>query len=55
MTLPEKETPEMSDLERWQIEEIEKALAEADRGNFASDEEVQRVMKKWTHRAGRQP
>jgi predicted transcriptional regulator len=35
-------------LERWQLEEIKKAIAEADRGEFASDEEVGQVLKRWT-------
>ncbi|MGA8540438.1 MAG: CopG family ribbon-helix-helix protein [Terriglobales bacterium] len=35
----------------WQINEIKKGLAEADAGDFASEEEVQRVFKKWTRRA----
>ena len=35
----------------WQINEIKKGLAEADAGDFATEEEVQRVMKKWTRRA----
>ncbi|HEY2461471.1 MAG TPA: hypothetical protein VGI16_11715 [Candidatus Acidoferrum sp.] len=35
----------------WQIEEIHKAIAEADRGEFASDKEVKRVEKKWSRRA----
>ncbi len=35
----------------WQISEIKKGLAEADAGDFASEEEVQRVLKKWTNRA----
>jgi predicted transcriptional regulator len=39
-------------LNEWQIEEIKKGLAEADAGDFASDEEVERVMNKWTRRAG---
>ncbi len=43
-----KETRELSDLERWQIGEIEKALDEADRGEFASDEEVEQVVERWT-------
>jgi len=38
-------------LNNWQIEETAKALAEADRGDFASDQEVQRTLKKWTRRA----
>ncbi len=35
----------------WQINEIKKGLAEADAGDFASEEEVQQVLKKWTRRA----
>jgi RHH-type transcriptional regulator, rel operon repressor / antitoxin RelB len=34
----------------WQIEEIRKGLAEAEQGQFASKEEVRRVMNKWTGR-----
>ena len=37
----------------WQIEETRKALAEADRGEFASPSEVRRVVKKWTERSAR--
>jgi RHH-type transcriptional regulator, rel operon repressor / antitoxin RelB len=36
----------------WQIEEIRKGMAEADRGEFASDEQVRHTMNKWT---GRKP
>jgi predicted transcriptional regulator len=32
----------------WQTREIEDALKEADRGEFASEEEVKRVIEKWT-------
>jgi RHH-type transcriptional regulator, rel operon repressor / antitoxin RelB len=39
-------------LNDWQIEEIRKAVKEADRGDFASPGEVRRVMKKWTRNAG---
>ena len=35
----------------WQIEEIHKGLAEAGRGEFASEREVKRVAKKWVRRA----
>jgi len=35
----------------WQVNEIKKGIAEADAGDFASEEEVQRVLKKWTRRA----
>jgi RHH-type transcriptional regulator, rel operon repressor / antitoxin RelB len=34
----------------WQIEEIRKGMAEADRGEFASDEQVRHTMNKWTGR-----
>ena len=33
---------------RWQIEEIEKAVKEADAGLFAADEEVERMFSNWT-------
>ncbi|MGL6076764.1 MAG: CopG family ribbon-helix-helix protein [Fimbriiglobus sp.] len=33
---------------KWQIEEIERAIVEADAGNFVPDEEMQRIMAKWT-------
>jgi RHH-type transcriptional regulator, rel operon repressor / antitoxin RelB len=38
-------------LNEWQIGEIKKALVEADRGELASDEEVQQTVKRWTRRA----
>lgn len=38
-------------LNGWQIEEIHKALGEADRGEFASEREVKQVAKKWARRA----
>ena len=31
-------------LQRWQLEEIEKALQEADAGEFATEKEVKRVF-----------
>jgi len=31
----------------WQLREIKQAIAEADRGEFATEEEVQAVRKKW--------
>jgi predicted transcriptional regulator len=34
----------------WQIDEVRKGLAEADRGEFARDEQVRRAMSKWTGR-----
>jgi predicted transcriptional regulator len=33
--------------QQWQVEEIEAGLAEADRGEFASDEEVAAVFAKF--------
>jgi len=38
-------------LNSWQIEEIHKGIAEAERGEFASENEVKRVAKKWARRA----
>jgi predicted transcriptional regulator len=38
-------------LNQWQIHEIQKALEEADRGEFASDKQLLRTVKKWTGRA----
>jgi predicted transcriptional regulator len=35
-------------LHRWQIEEIEKAIKEADASLFATDEEVEKCFDKWT-------
>ncbi|MGM3306343.1 CopG family ribbon-helix-helix protein [Anabaena sp. WFMT] len=34
---------------QWQIEEIQKGIAEADAGDFASDEEVKATFAKLTH------
>lgn len=39
-------------INEWQIEEIRNAVTEADRGDFASEEEVQRTVSKWKRRAG---
>jgi RHH-type transcriptional regulator, rel operon repressor / antitoxin RelB len=38
-------------LNQWQIAEIKKALSEADRGDFASPQDVRRTLKKWSRRA----
>jgi RHH-type transcriptional regulator, rel operon repressor / antitoxin RelB len=35
----------------WQIDEIHKAIVEADHGEFATEDEVKRVAKKWSRRA----
>lgn len=40
------------DVNEWQVQEIEQAVAEANRGEFASDEEVAAVFGKWGVRAG---
>ena len=40
------------DLNEWQIAEIKAALKEADAGDFASEREVERVVKKWKRGAG---
>lgn len=34
--------------EAWQVQEILEAIQEADRGEFATDEEVQAVFDKWS-------
>jgi RHH-type transcriptional regulator, rel operon repressor / antitoxin RelB len=39
------------ELNEWQITEIRAALTEADAGDFATEKEVQAVMKKWSRRA----
>ncbi len=39
-------------LSDWQLEEIRAGLAEADRGEFATDQEVQQVLTRWIHRKG---
>jgi predicted transcriptional regulator len=33
---------------RWMVEEIKKAVAEADAGMFVGDEEMEAVLAKWT-------
>jgi RHH-type rel operon transcriptional repressor/antitoxin RelB len=38
-------------LNEWQIGEIKKAIAEADRSDFASDKQVQQSRKRWMRRA----
>jgi RHH-type rel operon transcriptional repressor/antitoxin RelB len=42
---------EYVELNNWQIAETVKGLAEADRGEFATDKEVERALTKWTRRA----
>jgi predicted transcriptional regulator len=36
------------EMHRWQIDEIEKGIAEADAGKFASEEQVERAFERWT-------
>jgi len=43
---------EFVSLNEWQIEEIKKGIREADAGNFATEEEVTAMRKKWKRRAG---
>ncbi|MEI7842089.1 MAG: CopG family ribbon-helix-helix protein [Gallionellaceae bacterium] len=38
--------------ESWQIAEITQAISEADRADFASDEEVNKISAKWQRNAG---
>lgn len=38
---------EKLDLERWQLEEINKGIEEADAGLFASEEDRQALRQKW--------
>ena len=40
------------DLNEWQIQEIRNAIAEADRDDFASDDLVRGVLRKWGADAG---
>ncbi len=37
--------------ESWQIGEIQRAIAEADAGDFASDAEVKAILNKWARDA----
>jgi RHH-type rel operon transcriptional repressor/antitoxin RelB len=48
MSAESDESREFADVDRWQIEEIKKGISEADRGEFASDEEVEQLLKRWT-------
>jgi predicted transcriptional regulator len=44
MPLPRKGTREFVAPQQWQIEEIKKAIDEADRDEFASDQEVEQTL-----------
>jgi hypothetical protein len=37
-------------LNEWQVAEIKKAIAEADRGDFASDKQVKQSLKRLRHK-----
>jgi predicted transcriptional regulator len=39
-------------LNEWQVAEIKKAIAAADRGEFASEDEVKKTFRKRARRAG---
>ena len=39
------------ELNEWQVMEIRAAVKEADAGDFATEKEVQAVMRKWSRRA----
>ena len=43
---------EFVDLNEWQVQEIRNALAEADQGDFVSEEGVKEVPGKWAVDAG---
>jgi predicted transcriptional regulator len=45
-------TPQDDALNDWQIEEVKKGLAEAERGDFANDEDGKRAIEKWTATRG---
>jgi predicted transcriptional regulator len=40
------------DRESWQIAEITQAISEADKGEFAMDDEVNAISAKWKRNAG---
>ena len=43
---------EFVDLNEWQVQEIRNAIAEADQGDFASEDKVKEVLEKWGVDAG---
>jgi predicted transcriptional regulator len=50
-SLPEKTIHEHTAIVEWQIMEIRQALTEADRGDFATEREVQKVLNTWAKNA----
>ena len=51
MDEPSKLAGRVDPLNDWQIEEIRKGIEEADRGEFANDEEVRQFLRYWTFHA----
>lgn len=47
MTLIEEALSNFLDLQEWQRQRIEQGLAAADRGEFASDDEMARILGKY--------
>ena len=41
------EDANVSDQKQWQLAEIEKGMAEAERGEFASEDEMRALYRKW--------
>ena len=46
-TLVNQALEEWLALQKWQLEEIEAGIAEADRGEFVSDEEIDKIVAKY--------
>ena len=46
-TLVNQALEEWLALQKWHLEEIEAGIAEADRGEFVSDEEIARIVAKY--------
>ena len=40
------------ELNAWQIQQIEEAIEEADSGDFASEQDIEKVRKAWSLREG---
>ena len=47
--------PSAESLNEWLIAEIQKGLDEADRGDFATDEDVSKAIGKWARPADSNP
>jgi predicted transcriptional regulator len=45
--LPAEAIEQVAELQSWEVSEIEQALKEADVGDFATDEEVAALAKRW--------